>query len=53
VLTPGRYVGAADAEDDEVPFAERFAQFRTALDRQMSEGERLTATIRDALARLA
>ena len=25
VLTPGRYVGAEDAEDDGIPFAERFA----------------------------
>jgi type I restriction enzyme M protein len=31
VLTPGRYVGAADVEDDDVPFPERFATLRTKL----------------------
>ena len=31
VLTPGRYVGAAVAETDDVPFEERFAELREAL----------------------
>jgi type I restriction enzyme M protein len=50
VLTPGRYVGATDVEDDDVPFPERFTALRTALDVQFSEAERLTATIRAKLA---
>ena len=45
VLTPGRYVGAADIEDDEVPFAERFTTLRKALEQQFSESARLTAEI--------
>jgi type I restriction enzyme M protein len=28
ILTPGRYVGAADIEDDDVPFPERFSLLR-------------------------
>jgi type I restriction enzyme M protein len=32
VLTPGRYVGAADTEEDNIPFATRFAQQRTQLE---------------------
>jgi type I restriction enzyme M protein len=50
VLTPGRYVGAQDVEDDEVPFAERFAALRRKMGDQFAEGERLTATIRAKLA---
>jgi type I restriction enzyme M protein len=50
VLTPGRYVGAADAEDDDVPFAERFGQFRDELARQFVESERLAALIQRTLA---
>jgi type I restriction enzyme M protein len=50
VLTPGRYVGAADIEDDDVPFAERFATLRAKLNEQFAESERLTATIRAKLA---
>jgi type I restriction enzyme M protein len=49
VLTPGRYVGAADVEDDEVPFPERFAALLTILDEQFLEADRLTATIRAKL----
>jgi type I restriction enzyme M protein len=50
VLTPGRYVGAADVEDDEVPFAERFAALRGKLEGQFAEAEKLTVTIRSKLA---
>ena len=52
VLTPGRYVGAADVEDDEVPFAERFAALKTKLEEQIAEAEALTATIRAKFARV-
>ena len=31
-LTPGRYVGAADVEDDDVPFAEKIAALRAKLE---------------------
>jgi type I restriction enzyme M protein len=31
VLTPGRYVGASDVEDDNTPFTERFTLLRTRL----------------------
>ena len=48
VLTPGRYVGAADVEDDDVPFAERFAALRAKLEEQFAEADKLTATIRAA-----
>ena len=50
VLTPGRYVGAEDAEDDGVPFSERFAALQATLDGQFNESDRLTALIRGRLA---
>ncbi len=50
VLTPGRYVGAADLDDDDVPFPERFAALRAKLDGQFAEAATLTATIRSRLA---
>jgi len=50
VLTPGRYVGAADVEDDDVPFEERFAGLKAKLEEQFAEAERVTADIRLQLA---
>lgn len=50
VLTPGRYVGAEVAEDDDTPFEERFAALKAKLEGQFAEAERLTATIREKLA---
>jgi len=41
VLTPGRYVGAADAEDDGVSFAEKFEGLRETLLAQFAEGRAL------------
>ncbi|MTW20769.1 type I restriction-modification system subunit M [Allochromatium palmeri] len=52
VLTPGRYVGAAAVEEDEVPFVERFAALRETLETQLAEGEKLGAVIREKLARV-
>jgi len=52
VLTPGRYVGAADIEDDDVPFAERFAALETKLADQFAEAEGLTRAIRENLSKV-
>jgi type I restriction enzyme M protein len=53
VLTPGRYVGAVDVEDDDVPFPERLAALKVKLDAQFASAEQLTATIREKLAGVA
>lgn len=45
VLTPGRYVGAADEEDDGVSFEERFSALRASLADQFSEARALEALI--------
>ena len=50
VLTPGRYVGAEEAEADDTPFAERFAALQAKLEGQFTESDRLTALIREKLA---
>ena len=52
VLTPGRYVGAADLEDDGVPFEERFIALRQTLEEQFGEAERLSHAIRGELGRV-
>ena len=49
VLTPGRYVGAAVAEEDDTPFAKRFTVLQETLDTQFSKGEELVAKIREKL----
>lgn len=46
VLSPGRYVGAADVEDDDMPFADRFASLKAKLNEQFVLSDQLTATIR-------
>lgn len=50
VLTPGWYVGAEAAEEDDVPFAERFVALRGTLEAQFAKADELTATIRVRLA---
>ena len=47
VLTPGRYVGAEDVEDDGVPFAEKMEGLPRKLATQFHESEKLRAAIRD------
>ena len=49
VLTPGRYVGAAVAEVDAVPFAQRFAELKDTLVEQFAEAEELRVLIQKNL----
>jgi type I restriction enzyme M protein len=49
VLTPGRYVGAADIVDDGIPFEEKMTQLTQTLYRQMEEGVELDKSIRHNL----
>ena len=52
VLTPGRYVGAADADEDSEPYAGKMARLTTQLKTQFEESDRLEAEIRNNLAGL-
>jgi type I restriction enzyme M protein len=49
VLTPGRYVGAANVEDDDAPFEDRFSMLQSTLEAQFAAADRLATTIRAAL----
>ena len=46
VLTPGRYVGAAEVEDDGIPFEEKMAELTSTLYEQFTEADRLEAIIK-------
>ncbi|MDD3472790.1 MAG: N-6 DNA methylase, partial [Syntrophaceae bacterium] len=46
VLTPGRYVGAAEVEDDGIPFEEKMAELTATLYEQFAEADRLEAVIK-------
>ncbi len=52
VLTPGRYVGAADQEEDSEPFAEKMARLTKQLKMQFEESDRLEGEVRKNLAGL-
>ena len=52
VLTPGRYVGAAEQEEDGEPFEDKMARLTAQLNEQFGESARLEAVIRENLARL-
>ena len=45
VLTPGRYVGAADEEEDGEPFAEKMARLTDDLKSQLNENKLIEETI--------
>jgi type I restriction enzyme M protein len=49
VLTPGRYVGAPEAEEDDEPFEEKMARLTSELSKQFAESERLEDEIRKNL----
>lgn len=52
VLTPGRYVGAEEVEDDDEAFAEKMQKLAEKLGEQMAKGAELDALIRQKLGRL-
>jgi type I restriction enzyme M protein len=52
VLTPGRYVGAADLAEDDEPFDEKVARLTRELEEQFVESGKLESVIRANLARL-
>ena len=49
VLTPGRYVGAEEVEDDGVPFDEKMTELTARLYEQFAMADQLEATIRKNL----
>jgi len=49
VLTPGRYVGAEEVEDDGVPFDEKMTELTAKLYEQFAMADQLEATIRKNL----
>jgi len=53
VLTPGRYVGAADLEDDDEPFGEKLARLTKTLEGQFAENDQLEQTILHNIKRLS
>ena len=52
VLTPGRYVGAEEIEDDGEPFDEKMKRLTAKLEEQFTESAKLEAQIRKNLREL-
>jgi type I restriction enzyme M protein len=52
ILTPGRYVGTAQEEDDGVPFSEKMGALTATLSEQFKESHRLEELIKKNLAGL-
>lgn len=52
VLTPGRYVGTEDVEEDEEPFQEKMRRLAAQLEGQFAEGSKLENAIRVSLREL-
>jgi type I restriction enzyme M protein len=52
VLTPGRYVGAEEVEDDDEPFGDKMKRLTAKLNEQFSESARLERAIQANLGRI-
>ena len=52
VLTPGRYVGIPDEEDDGIPFEEKMADLSATLKNQMDKEAQLNQEIKDQLSNI-
>ena len=44
-MTPGRYVGASEIEDDGIPFEEKMSELSATLYEQFAQSDRLEAVI--------
>ena len=53
MLTPGRYVGAAETVDDGEPFKQKMKRLTDKLEEQFAESARLEKTIRANLKTLS
>jgi type I restriction enzyme M protein len=53
VLTPGRYVGAADVEDDGEQFEQKMKRLSATLEEQFAESVKLEKAIRQNLSSLS
>ena len=53
VLTPGRYVGAAELEDDGEPFEQKMKRLTATLEEQFAESAKLEKAIRQNLKALS
>ncbi|MFZ7306131.1 type I restriction-modification system subunit M [Avibacterium avium] len=49
VLTPGRYVGTAEQQDDGIPFAEKMEKLTALLNEQFEQGRELEEKIKKSL----
>ena len=52
VLTPGRYVGVEETEEDDEPFAEKFARLTAEIKGQFVVSRELEAKIKDNLVKI-
>ena len=52
MLTPGRYVGVEEVEEDDEPFAEKFARLTAEIKGQFVVSRELEAKIRDNLTKI-
>jgi type I restriction enzyme M protein len=52
ILTPGRYVGTEDIEEDDEPFEEKMKRLTAKLEQEFTEGSRLENQIRQTFRRV-
>jgi type I restriction enzyme M protein len=53
VLTPGRYVGATELEEDDEPFEQKMARLTKELEAQFEESNKLEKTIKASLRKVS
>ncbi len=53
ILTPGRYVGAEQAQDDDEPFEVKMQRLTSRLEEQFEESAKLQKAVRDSLRALS